>query len=73
MPLAWFARKQRGSAYSTPEAETVSMAEGARLEAIPLQGLMELILDRPVDVEVGEDNTATIIAIKKGYSVAMRY
>ena len=34
---------------------------------------MELILDRPVDVEVGEDNTATIIAIKKGYSVAMRY
>ena len=27
MPLAWFAKKQRGSAYSTPEAETVSMAE----------------------------------------------
>ena len=73
MPLAWFAKRQRGSANSTPEAETVSMAEGARMEAIPIQGLMELMLDRLVRVEVGEDNTATISAIKKGYSVALRY
>ena len=49
------------------------MAEGAKLEASPLQGLMELTLHRPVDVEVGEDNTTTISAIKKGYCVALRY
>ena len=73
MPMVWFAHRQKGTAYSTPEAETVSMAEGARQEAIPLQRLMELILDRPVVVEVGEDNQATITAVKKGYSVALRY
>ena len=49
------------------------MAEGARAEAIPLQRLMELILDRPVVVEVGEDNQSTITAVKKAYSLALRY
>ena len=38
-----------------------------------MQGLMELVLSRPVRVEVGEDNTATITNVKKGYSVAARY
>ena len=72
-PLAWFAKKQHGSAGSTTEAETVSMAIGAREEAIPLQALCELALDRPVEAIVGEDNEATIKAVEKGYSPALRH
>ena len=72
-PLLGSLRSRKGSAGSTTEAETVSMAVGAREEAIPLQGLVELALDRPVRAEVGEDNQATIAAIKKGYSPQLRH
>ena len=56
MPLAWFAKKQKGSAAHTQEAEIVSMAVGAREEAIPIQALLELVLGRPVHTEIGEDS-----------------
>ena len=72
-PLAWFAKKQKGSAASTTEAETVSMAVGAREEAIPLQQLIEMILDRLVACEIGEDKTSTIKAAHKGYSPALKH
>ena len=49
------------------------MAVGAREEAIPLQQLVELILDRAVACEIGEDNTSTITAINKRYSPALRH
>ena len=68
MPLAWLAKRQGGSAYSTPEAETVSMATGAREEAIPLQGLVEMVLGRPVVYEIGEDNTSSIAAMREDTS-----
>ena len=34
---------------------------------------VELALDRPVKAIIGEDNAATIKAIKKGYSPALRH
>ena len=49
------------------------MAVGAREEAIPLQGLIELILDGRVAYEIREDNTSTIAAVRKGYSMALRH
>ena len=37
------------------------------------QELIESILQRAVDVEVMEDNTAAIQGIRNGYSPALRY
>ena len=73
LPLSWGTNKQGGSAHSTPEAETVSLADCMRKEAIPLQRLMSVLLDRQVVVRVWEDNEATITIVEKGYSLALRY
>ena len=73
MPLSWAARKQGGTAQRTAEAETVSMAACLRNEAIPLQSLMQAILRRPIDLEIMEDNAATITSVNKGYSPSLRH
>ena len=44
-----------------------------RREAIPVLGLVELMLQRPMQLTAYEDNTATITAIRVGYSPALRY
>ncbi len=72
-PLSWGAKKQKGSASSTQDAETTSMAVGAREELIPVQELVELVLGRPVPAVIGEDNTSTITAVRKGYSPHLRH
>ena len=72
MPLSWGSRKQGCTAQHTGEGETVALATCLRHEAIPLQHLMEQILRVPIDVELCEDNSATISSIMKGYSPAMR-
>lgn len=43
MPIQWATHKQGGSAHSTPEAETVSLSDCLRLDAIPIQQLFSLI------------------------------
>ena len=40
---------------------------------MPVQGLIEMILGRPVVCEIGEDNSATIAAVRKGYSPHLRH
>ena len=72
MPLSWGSRKQGCTAQHTGEAETVALATCLRHEAIPLQHLLEEILRTPIDIQLCEDNAATIASILKGYSPAMK-
>jgi hypothetical protein len=73
MPLAWGSNQQGGTSHSTPEAETVSLSDCMRRDAIPLQDLMSTLLGRTVKCRVFEDNEATIKIVEKGYSGALRY
>jgi hypothetical protein len=77
MPLAWGSNQQGGTAHSTPEAETVSLSDCMRRDAIPLQDLMSTLLGRPEKCRVFEDNEATVKIVEKGYekgySGALRY
>ena len=49
------------------------MAACVRSELLPMQALLELIFQRPIDCEVREDNAAAIVSVTKGYSPAMRH
>ena len=42
-------------------------------DAIPLQRLVSLILRKPVPMVVHEDNSAAILAVRKGYSLSLRH
>ena len=72
-PLGWGSKKQGATAQHTAEAELISLASCLRSELIPVQSLMQEILQRPVEAELLEDNAATIIAVNRGYSLAMRH
>jgi hypothetical protein len=65
MPIGYASRKQAGTALHTPEAETVSLATFLRNEILPMQGLLSILLQRPVKLVTHEDNTSTIAIIKK--------
>ena len=73
MPLSWGSRKQGSTSQHTAEAEMVSLAACLRNEAIPLQHLVQSILKKPIDLELCEDNAATVISATKGYSPSMRH
>ena len=73
IPLSWGSRRQTSSSSSTCEAEVVSLSSALRTEALPMQVLFERLMGKGIDVEVMEDNSAAIIAIKKGYSPALRH
>ena len=61
------------TAAHTQEAEIVSAATSLRAELIPLQQLLQLLLGRPVNAVIHEDNEACITAIRKGYSPTLRH
>ena len=71
-PLSWKSKKQGSTASSTCEAEYISMASGAKQEAIPAQLFMESALGRTVGLRCLEDNTQCIAAVRNGYSAALR-
>ncbi len=71
-PLAWSSKKQTTS-NSTCEAETISLAVNLQKEVIPLWLLLGQLLDRPMRLRTFEDNSATIIAIQKGFSASLRH
>ena len=73
LPLSWGSKKQGATALHTAEAEMVSLASCLRSEAIPMQTLLQHFLRRPIDLDVMEDNAATIVAASRGYSPAMRH
>ena len=44
-----------------------------RDNAFPLASLLEWLLQRPITIEVYEDNAAAIVAAKAGYSARLRH
>ena len=71
-PIGWQAVSGPQTARSTPEAETVSLADAVLKKAIPAQTLLTALLHRPVKLVVHEDNASCINCIRKGYSPSMR-
>ena len=72
-PIGWGSKRQGCSAQHTGEAETVSLATTLRNELIPAQILLQILLRRPVNGKIMEDNSACVLAIRKGYSPNMRH
>ena len=72
-PFAVLCKRQTSSSNGTTEAETVAMSHILRHEAIPLQQIWELLLGRPVRMEIFEDNEGIITVVENGYSPALRH
>ena len=72
-PLSWGCRRQTSTSCHTCEAETVSLATCLRQQALPAQQLLDRLLGQSIDLFIKEDNSATISAIQRGYSPALRY
>ena len=72
-PLMWLAKRQTSTSRSTTESEVVALAESLFHEAVPALELWELILGRKVELNIKEDNQATIKIIRKGYSHKLRH
>ena len=71
-PIAWASRKQPLSAASSGAAELISLAAAMRKDILPLQYILAVLLGRPINVKVFEDNTACLQSIRNGYSPGMR-
>ena len=72
-PIAWNSTKQTATSRSTTESEVVSLANGLFSEALPMLNFWDLALGRPCHLEIKEDNQATILVVKKGYSKKLRH
>ena len=68
-PLVWVSKRQTSVSRSTTEAEIVSLAYQ---EALPALSRWELISDRPFHLKIHEDNKATILVAKRGFSSKLR-
>ena len=49
------------------------MYDALRNDGLPLANLLEFLLERPIVVEVMEDNSAAIVAAQKGYGPRLRH
>ena len=72
-PIAWVAKRQTATSRSTTEAEVISLAYSLFQEALPALDLWDLLLGRPMALEIMEDNQATIKVVKNGYSPKLRH
>ena len=72
-PLSWICKKQTAVSRSTTEAEVISLAYSLFAEALPTLQLWCTLLGREVDLEVLEDNEATIKIVKKKGSAKLRH
>ncbi|CAE7293066.1 GIP [Symbiodinium sp. CCMP2592] len=72
-PLAWVSKRQTSVSRSTTESEIVSLAHSLFQEALPALQLWQTILDYPIRLIIHEDNQATILVAKKGYSPKLRH
>ena len=72
-PLGGLSKKHGCTSHSTAEAEIVSLNTALRTMGLPSLDLWELILGRPLQLVVYEDNQATIKIIKKGCSSKLRH
>ena len=72
-PLAWVSKRQTSTSRSTTESEVISLPYSLYQEGILSLQLWELLLQRSVKLRVMEDNQATILVVKKGYSPKLRH
>ena len=72
-PLSWVSKRQTSVSRSTTESEVVSLAFSLFGEAIPTLCLWERLLGKPVLLECLEDNQATIVIAKAGWSSKLRH
>ena len=72
-PLVWVSRKQTATSRSTTESEIVSLAHSLFLEALPMLTMFDTIKGSAFDLEICEDNQATIIVAKAGFSQKLRH
>jgi hypothetical protein len=72
-PLAWVSKRQTATSRSTTEAEMISLAHSVFGEAMPALSLWERILGRRISFECMQDNQATLLVAKRGYSPKLRH
>ena len=72
-PLALICKRQTSTSRSTTEAEIVSLAASLFSEALPQVELWEKLLGRPFSCVFEQDNQATVLVSKAGYSPKLRY
>ena len=73
VPLAWLSKRQTSTSRSTTESEVVSLAHSLYQEGLPALQLWERLLQRSVTLRIHEDNQATILVVRKGYSPKLRH
>ena len=71
--LHWSYSKQGFTAGHTQEAEITALYDSLRNDGLPIASLLEFLLDRPVIVEVLEDNAAVVPAAQNGYGPRLRH
>ena len=72
-PLAWVSKRQTSTSRSTTESEIVSLAHSLYSEGLPALSLWDTLLGRTMQMTVHEDNQATIIIARKGFSPKLRH
>jgi hypothetical protein len=72
-PLSWVSRKQTSVSRSTTESEIVSLAFCVYSEALPMLNLWDLLVGGSCELEVLEDNEATIKIVRNGFSSKLRH
>ena len=72
-PISAMSKKQSSTAFSTPEAEIVAANLALRVEGLPVLTFWEQVFDREVQLDFKEDNKASIIIFKTGYSAQLRH
>ena len=73
-PLAWLSKRQTSVSRSTTESEIVSLTHSLYQEGLPALSLWAELLGRQdLELVIHEDNQATILVAKKGYSPKLRH
>ena len=72
-PLSWASKKQTAVSRSTTEAEVIAMAFGVFSEALPMEVLWGMVLQREIHTIIYEDNEATEKIVRSGFSQKLRH
>ena len=73
-PFAWVSKRQTSVSRSTTESRIVSLAHSLYPEGLLALSLWSVLLGRDdLELVIHEDNQATILVVKKGYSPRLRH
>ena len=67
-PLSACSRRQTAISKSTPEAEMIAASYALSSEGLPAMSLWDALLQRPIVLDIAEDNEATIKICRSGRS-----